>query len=156
MQFREYFWVPKEQRKLDVSRVGLVQLALPIMIENILRATVGLVDVGFLSRLSDAVVSGVSISNQYITFCQMIATAVATSATVCVNQALGMKNSQSVCDHRALGQYPPRSFLRHAVSDRTPCHSENHVFRGNRFIRRCPVYADRGRDDGGSVRRNRA
>ena len=96
MQFREYFWVPKEQRKLDVSRVGLVQLALPIMIENILRATVGLVDVGFLSRLSDAVVSGVSISNQYITFCQMIATAVATSATVCVNQALGMKNREKV------------------------------------------------------------
>ena len=94
MQFKEYFWVPKEERKRDVSRVGLVQLAFPIMLENVLRVTVGVVDIAFLSRLSDAVVSGVSISNQYITFCQMIAMAMATSATVCVNQALGMKCSR--------------------------------------------------------------
>ena len=96
MQFKEYFWVPKEERKRDVSRVGLVQLAFPIMLENVLRVTVGVVDIAFLSRLSDAVVSGVSISNQYITFCQMIAMAMATSATVCVNQALGMKNREKV------------------------------------------------------------
>ena len=96
MQLKEYFWVPKKERKLNVSRVGLVQLAFPIMLENVLRVTVGVVDIAFLSRLSDEVVSAVSISNQYITFCQMIAVAMATSATVCVNQALGMKNREKV------------------------------------------------------------
>ena len=96
MQLKEYFWVPNKERKQNVSRVGLVQLALPIMLENVLRVTVGVVDIAFLSRLSDEVVSAVSISNQYITFCQMIAVAMATSATVCVNQALGMKNREKV------------------------------------------------------------
>ena len=96
MDLKEYFWVPREERELDASRVGLAQLALPIMLESILRATVGMVDVLFLSRVSDTVVSAVSISNQFIMFCQIIAMSMATGATVCINQAIGMKNREKV------------------------------------------------------------
>ncbi len=96
MQLKEYFWATKEQRSLDSTRVGLVQLAFPIMLESILRATVGMVDVAFLSVVSDTVVSSVSISNQFIMFCQIIATALATGATVYINQAIGMKNQDKV------------------------------------------------------------
>lgn len=93
---KEYFWVSEQERKKDASRVGLVQLALPLMLESIMRSTVGMVDVAFLSRISDEVVSAVSISNQYITLSQIFAMAMATGATVCINQAIGMKNKEKV------------------------------------------------------------
>lgn len=96
MSLKEYLWVPQEERKLDVSRVGMIQLALPLMLESFLRATVGMVDILFLSRVSDMAVSAVSISNQLITFCQIISMAMAASATVCINQAIGMKNMKKV------------------------------------------------------------
>lgn len=96
MSLKEYLWVSKEERKLDVSRVGMVQIALPLILESFLRATVGMVDILFLSRVSDTVVSAVSISNQFIMFCQIIAMAMAAGATVCINQAIGMKNMAKV------------------------------------------------------------
>lgn len=92
MSLKEYLWVPKEERKLDISRVGMIQLALPLILESFLRATVGMIDILFLSYVSDTVVSAVSISNQYITFCQIIAMSLSASATVCINQAIGMNN----------------------------------------------------------------
>lgn len=96
MQLKEYFWVPKEEQMNDPSRVGLAQLAFPIILENVLRSTVGMVDVLFLSRVSDAVVSAVSVSNQFIMFCYIISMAMANGATVCINQAIGMKNMKKV------------------------------------------------------------
>lgn len=89
-------WAPKDKRAQDPSAVGLCQLALPIFVESILRSTVGMVNVAFLSRISDGMVSAVSVSNQYITLCQMLATAVATGTIVCINQAIGMKNHDKV------------------------------------------------------------
>lgn len=96
MMLKEYFWVSEEERKKDASRVGLVQLALPLMLESFMRCTVGMIDVAFLSRISDEVVSAVSVSNQFLVFCQMFATAMAMGATVCINQAIGMKNREKV------------------------------------------------------------
>lgn len=92
----QYFWVSKRDRGLDPSRVGLAQLALPILLESILRSTVNLADVAFLSRVSPNVVNAVSVSSQYIMLCQIVATAVATGTIVCINQAIGMKNINKV------------------------------------------------------------
>lgn len=91
-----FLWVSKEQRKLDPSNVGLGQLALPIFLENVLRSTVNLVDVAFMSRVSDSVVSAVSVASQYINLCLILSSAVATGTIVCINQAIGMKNKQQV------------------------------------------------------------
>lgn len=96
MSIKEYLWVSKKERQLDVSRVGMIQLALPLILESFLRATVGMIDILFLSNLSDTVVSAVSISNQYITFCQLIAMSLSASATVCINQAIGMNNKDKL------------------------------------------------------------
>ena len=64
--------------------------------ENILRATVGVIDVAFLSRISDSVVGAVSASSQYLTLIQIIATALSAGSIVCINQAIGMKNMKRV------------------------------------------------------------
>ena len=89
-------WASREQRRLDPSNVGLGQLALPILLESVLRSTVNLVDVAFMSRVSDGVVSAVSVASQYINLCLILSSAVATGTIVCINQAIGMKNKRQV------------------------------------------------------------
>lgn len=81
---------------LKPEELGLRHLALPILLEMLLRTTVSMVNVAFLSRLSDQMVSAVSISSQYINILQMIASAVATGSIVCINQAIGMHNEKKV------------------------------------------------------------
>ncbi|MBP3655800.1 MAG: MATE family efflux transporter [Clostridia bacterium] len=96
MNMKKYLWVSERERRQDPSRVGLAQLALPMLLEMVLRSTVQLADVAFLSRISDSVVNAVSVSSQYIMLCMIIGTAVATGTIVCINQAIGMKNLQKV------------------------------------------------------------
>jgi len=93
---QKYLWASKERKALGPEYIGLGQLALPILLEYILRSTVGLIDVAFLSRLSDSVVSAVSVANQYIILCQIIASSLAGGSIVCINQAIGMKNRKRV------------------------------------------------------------
>ena len=93
---QKYLWVSKADRALGPEHIGLGQLALPILLESVLRSTVGLIDVAFLSRLSDSVVSAVSVANQYILLCQIIAASLAGGSIVCINQAIGMKNLRRV------------------------------------------------------------
>lgn len=90
------FWTSKEERKQSPENIGLGQLALPILLENVLRSTVNLVDVAFMSRVSDQVVSAVSVSGQYINLCLILSSAVSTGIIVCINQAVGMKNKQQI------------------------------------------------------------
>ena len=91
-----FLWASREEREHDPTHVGLVQLAFPILLEHLLRSTVNLVDVIFMSRISDSVVSAVSVASQYIMLCMIIASAVATGTLVCINQAIGMRNQQKV------------------------------------------------------------
>ena len=80
----------------DPNDVTLTQLTIPLLLENLLRVTVGLVNVLFLSRVSDGVVSAISIANQYFTIVQVIAMSVASGVMVSVNQAIGMHNYKRV------------------------------------------------------------
>jgi len=81
---------------LEPEQIQLKHLAPAILCERVLQSTVSLVNVAFLSRVSDQLVSAVSISTQYIQICQTIATAVATGTIVCINQAIGMHNQDRV------------------------------------------------------------
>lgn len=83
-------------RGLTPDEIGLRHLAPAMLGEMVLRTTVSMVNVAFLSRISDSMVSAVSISTQYINILLMIATAVATGSIVCINQAIGMHNRQRV------------------------------------------------------------
>ena len=93
---QNYLWASKERKAMGPEYIGLGQLALPILLEFILRSTVGLIDVAFLSRLSESAVSAVSVANQYIILCQIIASSVAGGSIVYINQAIGMKNLKRV------------------------------------------------------------
>ena len=95
-------WASNEDRKRDPSRVGLIQLAYPILLESILRSTVSLIDVAFLSRVSDSVVSAVSVAGQYIMLSMILAMSVSSGTLVCINQALGMKNRSKVNRYASL------------------------------------------------------
>ena len=92
----EYLFGARGSRAEDPSRVGLVQLALPLILEHILFSTVNLLDVLFISRISDHAVNSVSVPGQYLNICQMLAGIVATGTIVCVNQAIGMRNFKKV------------------------------------------------------------
>lgn len=83
-------------RGLTPDEIGLRHLAPAMLGEMVLRTTVSMVNVAFLSRISDSMVSAVSISTQYINILLLIATAVATGSIVCINQAIGMHNRQRV------------------------------------------------------------
>lgn len=76
----------------DPEHMSIWNLAPPLMLENILRSTVGLVNIAFLSRISDLAVSACSVANQYINMLLMLTTAITTGSVVCINQAIGMKN----------------------------------------------------------------
>ena len=91
-----YLWVSGSKTGDDPSRVGLIQLAFPMLLEMILRSLVSMVDVAFLSRVSDSVVSAVSVGTQFIVLCQIITSAVATGTLVCLNQAIGMHKKETV------------------------------------------------------------
>ena len=93
---REYLWASKEELRRDPSRVGLAQIALPMLLEMVLRTTVQLADVAFISRVSDTLVNAVNVSGQYIVLCLIVCSAVATGTIVCINQAIGMHNYQKV------------------------------------------------------------
>ena len=95
-RYKKYLWSPIRGENGDPSHVGLIQLAVPMLLESILRSLVNMIDVAFLSRVSDSVVSAVSVGTQYIIICQIIANAVATGTIVCINQAIGMKNHKKV------------------------------------------------------------
>lgn len=92
----QFFWVSKKTRENDPCAVGLGQLALPLLLESLLRCTVGLVNVTFLSHISDSIVSAISVANQYIMICQTLAMTVSTGTIVCLNQAIGMKNRRKI------------------------------------------------------------
>lgn len=88
----QFFWVSKKARAEDPSVVGLGQLAFPLLMENLLRCTVGLVNVTFLSHISDSIVSAISVANQYIMVVQVLAMSISMGTITCLNQAIGMKN----------------------------------------------------------------
>lgn len=86
--------VPWKTKDLLPGEIGLRHLVPPIFLESILRTTVTLVNTAFLSRLSDATVSAVSVSTQYINMCTIVVTAIANGSIVCLNQAIGMRNDE--------------------------------------------------------------
>ncbi len=95
-------WASKADREEDPSHVGLIQLAYPILLESVLRSTVGLIDVAFLSRVSDSVVGAVSVAGQYIMLSMILAMSVSSGTLVCINQALGMHNRAKVNRYASL------------------------------------------------------
>ena len=92
----QFFWASKKARMEDPSAVGLGQLAFPLLMENLLRCTVGLVNVTFISHISDSIVSAISVANQYIMVVQVLAMSISMGTITCLNQAIGMHNQHKM------------------------------------------------------------
>lgn len=85
-------WAQKEDRVSDLSRVGLIQLTFPILLENVLRSTVSLIDVAFLSHVSDRQRGECGQCGWTVHYADHDACILCIiRPLVCINQVLGMK-----------------------------------------------------------------
>ena len=97
------------KKQISTDNISLRSLTPPLILEQILRTTVGVVNAAFLSYISRSAVTAVNVSNQYIMLCQIIATAVATGMIVCLNQSIGMNNKRNI------NKYSTVAFLANAL-----------------------------------------
>ncbi len=96
MPMSDFLLGERKRKGGDPSRVGLIPLMLPMLLEHILYSTVNLLDVLFISRISDHAVNSVSVPGQYLSICQILAFSVSAGSIICVNQAIGMGNLKKV------------------------------------------------------------
>jgi putative MATE family efflux protein len=76
-------------RHPPMNRRRVLTLALPIIGENLLQTTVGVVDTLLVSRLGDDAIAGVGVGAEIVFFTLAILSAVSIGATVLVSQAVG-------------------------------------------------------------------
>ena len=96
MPMSDFLLGVRKKKGGDPSGVGLIPLMLPMLLEHILYSTVNLLDVLFISRISDHAVNSVSVPGQYLSICQILAFSVSAGSIICVNQAIGMGNLKKV------------------------------------------------------------
>ncbi len=75
--------------KIDHTKISIVKLTLPILIENVLRISLSSVDVLMLSYYSEKSVAAVGLINQFIFFLQILYMMVAVGASILISQNLG-------------------------------------------------------------------
>jgi putative MATE family efflux protein len=73
----------------DRAQIPLLQLAWPIFVENILRASLMSVDTAMLGRYSERAVAAMSLVNQFAYFIQLLYMTVSTGASILITQQLG-------------------------------------------------------------------
>ena len=74
-----------------VKKMTLFSLAIPILIEQVLRNLMGTVNVFMLSNCSDEAVAAVGVANQIINVVVIAFTLISTGAAIIINQTLGAK-----------------------------------------------------------------
>lgn len=76
------------------NQLSLLPLALPILVEQILRSLMGTVNTLMLSQYSDDAVAAVGVSNQVINIVIIASSMIASGAAVLINQHLGAKQEK--------------------------------------------------------------
>ncbi len=82
----------KQRAAVDPAQTPILQIMIPILLENVLRCLMGTVNVLLMSFVSDGAVGAIGIANQYISLAQSIVSSITLGAVVCVTQAIGMGN----------------------------------------------------------------
>ena len=79
------------KQKIDLKPYTrpLVALAIPILVENVLRTFMGSVNVFFLSAWSDEAVAAVGVANQYLSMFNLLLSLVSGGAAVVISQSIG-------------------------------------------------------------------
>jgi putative MATE family efflux protein len=73
----------------DRAQIPLLQLAWPMFVENVLRASLMSVDTAMLGRYSQSAVAAMSLVNQFAFFIQLLYMTVSTGASILITQQLG-------------------------------------------------------------------
>ena len=73
----------------DRAQISLLQLAWPMFVENVLRASLMSVDTAMLGRYSESAVAAMSLVNQFAYFIQLLYMTVSTGASILITQQLG-------------------------------------------------------------------
>ena len=76
----------------DRSQIPLLQLAWPLLVENLLRSSLMSVDTLMLGRFSNKAVAALSLVNQYAFFIQLLYMMVSIGASILITQNLGAGN----------------------------------------------------------------
>ena len=87
-----------ENKKPLFSRSELIGISLPLIIQQILAVTIGMVDTMMVATAGEAAVSGVSLVNSLDTLLVIAFSALVTGGSVVVAQLLGQKNRASALD----------------------------------------------------------
>ena len=74
-----------------VRKLSLISLAIPILIEQVLRNLMGTVNVFMLSHYSDDAVAAVGVANQIMNVVVIAFTMISAGAAIVINHALGAK-----------------------------------------------------------------
>ena len=107
MTRKDFLWGSGKSGTGDPSRVGLIPLMLPMLLEHILYSTVNLLDVLFISHLSDRAVNSVSVPGQYLSICHILAVSVSAGAIICVTDAFFRKFLHDLAIEQAKDVYVP-------------------------------------------------
>ena len=80
------------------SNRDLIKMALPLLIQQVLAVTIGMVDTMMVSYAGNAAVSGVSLVNSLDSMLVIVFTSLTTGGTVVVSQLLGSRNLPAARD----------------------------------------------------------
>ena len=87
-----------DNKKPLFSRSDLIKISLPLIIQQILAVTIGMVDTMMVARAGEAAVSGVSLVNSLDTLLVIAFSALVTGGSVVVAQLLGKNNREGALD----------------------------------------------------------
>ncbi|HEV2127476.1 MAG TPA: MATE family efflux transporter [Thermomicrobiales bacterium] len=79
----------------EMTQGRVLRLALPIIGENLLQTTVGVVDTLFVAALGAAALAGVGVALEVVFFAIAILSSIAIGGTVLVSQAIGARSTES-------------------------------------------------------------
>ncbi len=89
---------PSRADKYAFSNKDLRKLIIPLIIEQVLAITVGMVDTAMVSMAGEAAISGVSLVDMIVNLMINIFAALATGGAVIVSQYLGKRKRETACE----------------------------------------------------------
>ena len=78
----------------SAKKMGLISLAIPILVESVLRSFMGTINISLLGNYSDSAVAAVGVSNQIMNVVIVAFNAITAGTAVLINQYIGAKKEQ--------------------------------------------------------------
>ena len=86
----------------SAKKMGLISLAIPILVESVLRSFMGTINISLLGNYSDSAVAAVGVSNQIMNVVIVAFNAITAGTAVLINQYIGAKKEQDLFPSKVL------------------------------------------------------